>query len=389
MERLYITSTKYSIRERKTKLNGTVYDVYFRVVEPLTLKEKQKKLSGFKTKGEAKKAHDEFILSSCETISRAAVKKVAPIESTIPTVEEAYRKYIADCSKGEENKGSTLYEKQGYYRRFIEPNFAKFKVNDLTKPLLEEWQNKVLETKKSNGNTITVNYVKKVREFFISFLNFVQDRYGYENQLKNVKSPKVRLSETAKKIKSGNNIWSREEFEQFISVVDEIEYKAFFTLLFFTGRRKGEIFALSPKDINKKHRTIVYDKSLTRKTLDGSPYKITSTKEDKVQKIEYCQAVADILDEYDYDKASTFLFGGDKPIAENTLTRAFQRYCKKADVKVIRIHDLRHSFVSMVIHNGATMPVVADLIGDTIEQVLKTYAHMYQSDRLSAIKALD
>lgn len=75
MERVYITSTKYSIRERKTKLYGTVYDVYFRVVEPLTLKEKQKKLSGFKTKGEAKKAHDEFILSSCETISRAAVKR--------------------------------------------------------------------------------------------------------------------------------------------------------------------------------------------------------------------------------------------------------------------------------------------------------------------------
>ena len=49
------------------------------------------------------------------------------------------------------------------------------------------------------------------------------------------------------------------------------------------------------------------------------------------------------------------------------------------------MHDLRHSFVSMCIHLGASVYVVADLIGDTVEQVLKTYGHLYQEDRQSII----
>jgi len=32
--------------------------------------------------------------------------------------------------------------------------------------------------------------------------------------------------------------------------------------------------------------------------------------------------------------------------------------------------------------------VVADLIGDTVEQVLKTYAHLYESDKLDIISKI-
>lgn len=52
------------------------------------------------------------------------------------------------------------------------------------------------------------------------------------------------------------------------------------------------------------------------------------------------------------------------------------------------IHDLRHSFVSMLIHLGANLMVVADLIGDTVEQVTKTYGHLYESDKREIIAKL-
>lgn len=39
----------------------------------------------------------------------------------------------------------------------------------------------------------------------------------------------------------------------------------------------------------------------------------------------------------------------------------------------------------MLIHLGANFMVVADLIGDTVEQVTKTYGHLYQEDKLSII----
>ena len=86
-----------------------------------------------------------------------------------------------------------------------------------------------------------------------------------------------------------------------------------------------------------------------------------------------------------YKGESPFFFGGDKPIADNTLRRVFIAYCKKAEMKPIRIHDLRHSFVSMCIHLGANIMVVADLIGDTVEQVTKTYGHLYETDKREII----
>lgn len=52
------------------------------------------------------------------------------------------------------------------------------------------------------------------------------------------------------------------------------------------------------------------------------------------------------------------------------------------------MHDLRHSFVSMLIHLGANFMVVADLIGDTLEQVTKTYAHMYEEDKQNIISLI-
>ena len=91
----------------------------------------------------------------------------------------------------------------------------------------------------------------------------------------------------------------------------------------------------------------------------------------------------------EYEGETPFFFGGEKPIHENSISNHFKRYCKIAGVKEIRLHDLRHSFVSMCIHLGATVPVVADLIGDTQQQVMKTYAHLYESDKNEIIKRIN
>ena len=66
----------------------------------------------------------------------------------------------------------------------------------------------------------------------------------------------------------------------------------------------------------------------------------------------------------------------------------FRGYCEKAGIAPIRIHDLRHSIVSMLIHMGANFTVIADLISDTVEQVIKTYGHMYETDKQTVIERI-
>lgn len=89
--------------------------------------------------------------------------------------------------------------------------------------------------------------------------------------------------------------------------------------------------------------------------------------------------------------AAEFLFctarGGRLP--HSTVRRNFAQSIQIAGARRIRLHDLRHSYVSLLVHKGANLAVIADLIGDTIEQVTNTYAHLYESDRKNIISLLN
>lgn len=370
----YISSTKYSLQERMTR-RGKVYDVVFRIVT-LDGYEKQKKLSGFTSKTLAKQGYTDFVTQKCELVKNNPIKKKDPTKQDL-LVGDLIREYLTTLFN--QNKANSIYAKQKIYKKFVMPYFDKTKIKDLTPEVLYRWQDSLWQTKNPRtGNFYTHKYLANVRALFRTFLSWCESRYGIKNNFATVEKPKRRAQKTKMQI------WTREDFDKFIAVVDDPMYHAFFTLLFFTGRRKGEIFALTPSDI--KERSIVFDKSITRKTFNGESYEVTSTKAEKVQETPICAIVQEELKNYKGE--SPFFFGGERPLADNTLRRAFRRYCDKAGLPPIRIHDLRHSFVSMLIHLGANFMVVAELIGDTVEQVIKTYGHLYESDKLEIISKI-
>ena len=58
----------------------------------------------------------------------------------------------------------------------------------------------------------------------------------------------------------------------------------------------------------------------------------------------------------------------------------------------ITIHGLRHSLVSLLINNvnnGANIKTIADRIDDTIEQVLKTYAHLFHETENELVEIIE
>ena len=374
-EHYYISSNKYSLQERQTK-RGKVYDVVFRIVT-IDGTEKQKKLSGFSTKALAKQGYLEFVTEKCELVKNNPLKKKNP-QKEEPTVGELIRAYMATL--GNANKESGIYDKNNIFRLYILPYFNDVKMKDLTVERLYAWQDE-LWTKKNhrNGEYFSWKYLVKIRGRFNTFLNWVEKRYSYENYLSKVDKPRHTSS-----LKKEMLFWTRGEFEQFISVIDDPMWHAFFTFAFFTGRRKGELFALYKEDVNPTSITI--SKSINRRTFGKETWKIDSTKAGKVSVVPICKVVQDEIKSY--TPKGKFYFGGEEPLAPTTVTRVFNKYIEQSGVKRIRIHDLRHSFVSMLIHNGANFIVVADLISDTVEQVIKTYGHMYQEDKISILSKI-
>lgn len=63
-----------------------------------------------------------------------------------------------------------------------------------------------------------------------------------------------------------------------------------------------------------------------------------------------------------------------KPIG--TLLASFKTACRVAGVPgSVRIHDLRHSFITLCLREGIDPKTIADLVGDRVETILKIYVH--------------
>lgn len=367
----YISSNKYSLSERITN-RGKVYDVRFRVITFDGI-EKQKRLSGYANKTLAKQGYLDFVTNKCELVKNNPIKRQKQAEKGKEnlTIDILSRQYFLAVRN--QLKDSSIYELQNSFKLMILPKYKDYQLQDLTKQELIKWQDELWSKINPRTNEYySYKYLCKIRMAFSSFLTWCAERYDCINHFLSIKKPKKRVSKTEMQF------WTRKEFEQFISVVDNPTYKTLFAMLFYTGRRKGEVLALSPNDV--KENEIVFNKSLTRKTLDGSPYNITSTKAEKKATTLICKPLKEILNNYTKPDGE-FFFGGKKPIAENTLTRVFDKYCELASVKRIRLHDLRHSFVSLVISLGANIMVTANLIGDKPTQIFETYGHLYDSDK--------
>ena len=55
---------------------------------------------------------------------------------------------------------------------------------------------------------------------------------------------------------------------------------------------------------------------------------------------------------FDFDEKE-YLFGIKKPLADSAIENRKNKYCDKSGVKKIRIHDFRHSNVSLLVSLGA------------------------------------
>jgi integrase len=69
-----------------------------------------------------------------------------------------------------------------------------------------------------------------------------------------------------------------------------------------------------------------------------------------------------------------------------TLTKSWQLLCKAAKVSGLRIHDLRHSFASQLVSQGASLPLIGALLGHTQAQTTARYAHLFDDPQRAAVE---
>lgn len=336
--------------------------------------------NNFSSKKEAQAAFEAYIKE------HANESKVVSDSLLFDELLKRYLKYDATLVRE-----STTYDKENVFMLHITPYFTGKRVDKLTKINILDWLDLIngLISERTN-KPYSFKYKEKIRGYMFSFLSFCEDFFDIPNVMKRLKTPRN------KPPKKEMQFYDLEEFDALCNVIDDLMWKTFFMTLYYSGMRVGELLALTNKDVNFEKETIKIDKSLTRKTTDGAPYKITYPKnKSSIRTISIPKELVNQLKSYfEYKEknniSSSFLFGGDVPLAENTYARRLAKYAERANIKKIRIHDFRHSHASLFINLGANVVLVSKRLGhSTPNETLATYGHLFPSSEPDIVHKLD
>ena len=150
-----------------------------------------------------------------------------------------------------------------------------------------------------------------------------------------------------------------------------------FEMLYWCGIREGELLALTPADLDFERGTVTINKSYQR--IDGRDV-VTEPKTPKSNRvIKMPDFLVEEMKEY---KQSLYKIGDKErlfPITKNYLHREMTRGADAAGVKRIRIHDLRHSHISLLIEMGYSAVAIADRVGHESINITYNYAHLFPS----------
>jgi len=183
-------------------------------------------------------------------------------------------------------------------------------------------------------------------------------------------------------------IWTKEEYLKFTDAIMDkpVSFYAF-EMLYWCGIREGELLALTPADFDFKRSTVTITKSFQR--LKGRDV-ITTPKTPKSNRVIkmpqfLCEEMQDFLKTLYGLEPDNRIF----TVTKQYLHHEMDRGAKESDVKRIRIHDIRHSHISLLIDMGFSAIAIADRVGHESIDVTYNYAHLFPSRQTEMANMLD
>lgn len=338
-------------------------------VDYLDLFGKRKVKGGFKTKVEAESAMVD-ILSKVQTGTAPGDCKM-----TFKEASEIFMRLHAS----KKCKYNTEHGYKGYLKNHLLPYFGNLKLCEITPLAVNEFVAQELETGRRNS---TVNKYTKLMSQIYSFM--IDMDIVVKNPLARIKSLKEERSEEIRSL-------STEETKILLSKTKEI-YPDFYPLLFtalFTGMRQGELMGLTWDSINWITRKITVDKNFTHG-------RVGTTKTGKVRKVDMSLELVKVLKEWRLacpkgEHNLVFPNGdGGYQDANNMIKRRFKPALNRAGIDSLRFHDLRHTYASLLLANGAPMKYVQHQLGhSSIKMTMDLYTHLLLEVNEQCVNLLD
>lgn len=225
------------------------------------------------------------------------------------------------------------------------PFFGDMRMCDVRPIDVIRWQNELTEHRDADGKPWAPTYLRTVNNQLNAIFNHAERYYGLTD------NPVRRVDKIGSKKGGEMQFWTKDEYLRFSEAVMDkpLSFHAF-ELLYWTGIRCGELLALTPSDFMLESSRLRINKSY--QSLHGVDT-VTDPKTPKSVRTIVMPAflrdeMADFIELRDDVAPDERLFA----VTKHFLAHEMERGCKTSGVKRIRIHDIRHSHVSLLIEMG-------------------------------------
>lgn len=174
-------------------------------------------------------------------------------------------------------------------------------------------------------------------------------------------------------------VFTVEQVQQLLSVIDNIKHKMIVSLFYGAGLRMNELKHVRLSDIDSKSFQI---KVVTAK---GGKQRFTILPKQLLEPLRHY---------YKMYRPQEYLFEGQRtgmPMHERSIQHFIQRYITMIGLgnKDYSAHTLRHSFATHLLDTGADIHTIKELLGHSNLDTTIIYLHLQQSKRAGIVSPFD
>jgi integrase len=299
-------------------------------------------------------------------------------------------------------KPSTAANYKGVFYAHVAPALGAFRVDEVSAQMIRE----LLERKRAEG--LSGQTVAKIRRHLHALFAFAELPVNPAGALGRQYDHKARR-------KSRGQALTPAEAARFLSACSE-RWRLFFRVALSTGLRRGELIGLRWADVSLTERVLhvrrsicPYDDltdedSLTTKTEAGE--RVVPLFPDALAALEelYRQVAAGNGGDPPLDDSPVFGTVEPKPASDRhrasvcgeplsprMVTRVFRRYAERAGLpEQLTLHDLRHTTVTRLIEQGASILIVSAIAGHSkTSTTTDVYGHLLRGHVQDAAARFD
>ncbi len=270
---------------------------------------------------------------------------------TTPDLKAVAEQFMAE--HGVKLKPKTRHDYDRLFRKVIFPVFGSRKIDDLSRSDMSRFHSLKAETPRQ------ANFALAVLSKLMNWSEAQGLRVENSNPCKGILKYKEKRRE---------RFLSLDEFAQLGEVLDDVEknqnYSIFaiaaIRLLIFTGARLGEVLELKWEYIDLDRQILWLPDSKTgQKTINLNE-----------------EALA-VLERIPRIEGNVYVIAGQREGCHLVnLNKPWAAIRKTAGIEDVRLHDLRHSYASVAVASGASLPMIGKLLGHMQTQTTARYAHL-------------